>query len=104
MVEPKQHEPPEEIEAHLASCLEFARHLCLDTDERFQVGGLKLLRELYRAYRNGRMTPEVKRRYEGLLKYVRPHVRAMGRRGLKIPAVVGAELERVHHKSKRSSA
>ena len=96
MVESRRHESPEEIEAHLRSCLVFARRLCLDTDERLQVGGLKLLRQLYRARRNGRMTPELKRKYEGLLRYVRPHVRGMSRRGVRIPAVVEAELERVH--------
>jgi hypothetical protein len=101
MVEPKRHEPPEAIEAHLASCLEFARRLCLHADEQLQVGGLKLLRQLNRAHRNGRMTPELRRKYEGLLKYVRPHVRAMGRRGLKIPAVVEAELERVRDEGER---
>lgn len=104
MPEPRQHESPERIEAHLASCLGLARRLCLDSDERLQVGGLRLLRELYRARRNGRMTPEQSRRYEGLLKVVRPHVHAMSSRGLRIPDVVESELERVRAKDRRSTA
>ncbi|HEX8204180.1 MAG TPA: hypothetical protein VF590_27125 [Isosphaeraceae bacterium] len=104
MVEPKQHEPPEQIEAHLATCLGLARRFCLHSDERYQEGGLRLLRELYRARRNGRMTLEQCKKYEGLLKVVRPHVRAMRDRGLRIPAVVGSELERVHAKGKRPTA
>jgi hypothetical protein len=104
MVKPDQHEPPEKIEQHLANCLDFARRLCLHADERYQVGGLRLLRELYRAHRNGRMTQEQKRKYEGLLKYVRPHVLKMARNGMHIPAAVEAELRRVHDKPNRPHA
>jgi hypothetical protein len=43
-----KHESPEEIEAHLEQCLDFARHLCLHHDARYQVGSLRLLRQLFR--------------------------------------------------------
>ncbi len=100
----KAHEPPEAIEAHLERCLEFARRLCLHNDPRFRAGGLKLLRQLFRAHRSGRMTTAQERRYNGLLKYLRPHVLAMTREGLTIPAVVAAEVERVRDRTKGRSA
>ena len=104
MAEDKAHEPPEAIEAHLERCLEFARRLCLHHDPDLRAGGLKLLRQLFRAHRHGRMTTAQGRRYNGLLKYLRPQIRAMAREGLTIPAVVAAEVERVRDRSKGRSA
>jgi hypothetical protein len=104
MARDKAHEPPEAIEAHLEQCLEFARRLCLHNDARFQAGGVKLLRQLFRARRSSRMTTAQERRYNGLLKCLRPHILAMTRDGLTIPAVVAAEIERVRDRSKGRSA
>jgi hypothetical protein len=100
----KAHEPPEAIEAHIEGCLEFARRLCLHYDPQSRAGGLKLLRQLSRAHLGGRMTTAQERRYDGLLKYLRPHIQAMAREGLTIPAVVAAEVERVRGRSGGRSA
>jgi hypothetical protein len=99
----KKHESPEAIEAHLEQCLDFARHLCLHHDARYQVGGLRLLRQLFRAHRSGRMTTAQEKRYNGLLKYLRPHILSMSREGLRIPTVVAAEVKRVRDEDKRRS-
>ncbi len=104
MADDKKHQSPEVIEAYLEQCLESARRLCLHCDARFQVHGLGLLRQLFRARRSGRMTPLLEKKYEGLLKSLRPHILAMSREGLAIPAVVEAEVKRVRAKSKGASA
>jgi hypothetical protein len=49
------------------------------------------------------MTTAQEKRYDGLLKYLRPHIRTMSREGLTIPAVVAAELKRVRDEGKRRS-
>jgi hypothetical protein len=100
----KTHERPEAIEAHLEGCLDFARRLCLQRDAQSRAGGLKLLRQLYRAHRSGRLTAAQEKKYYGLFKYLRPHIREMRRDGLTIPAVVAAEVERVRARSRGSSA
>jgi hypothetical protein len=100
----KTHEPSEAIEAHLEGCLDVARRFCLHGDAQSRACGLRLLRQLYRAHRNGRMTSAQEKKYNGLLKYLRPHIREMSRDGLTIPAVVAAEVERVRGRSRGSSA
>jgi hypothetical protein len=65
MAERKKHEPPEAIEAYLEECLEFAHRLCLHYDVNYRAGGLRLLRELFRAHRSGRMTPAQERKIRG---------------------------------------
>jgi hypothetical protein len=66
--------------------------------------GLKLLRQLLRAHRVGRMTTAQEKRYNGLLKYLQPHIQASAREGLTVPAVVVAEIERVRDRSRGRSA
>jgi len=49
------------------------------------------------------MTTAQDKRYNGLLKYLRPHILSMSREGLRIPTVVAAEVKRVRDEDKRRS-
>ena len=101
MEEPKEHETPEAIGAFLADLFEYARSFVLTNDEQIQAHGLKLLRSVCRAAGHGRMPKEMRRRYEGLLRDLRPHVMALHRSGRTIPPVVLSEVNRIRRESGR---
>jgi hypothetical protein len=103
MSQVKKHEAPLVIEVYLDRLLEYGRPMCLDRNVQLQIGGLRLLKELFRARRSGRMTPAQEKKYEGLLKSVRPHIAAMTSDGLEIPTVMAAKIERVRAKQRRSA-
>lgn len=101
MEQPKDHETPEAIGAFLAELLVHVRSYVLSNDEQVQTHGLKLLRAVCRAASHGRMPMGMRRRYEGLLRGVRPHVMALHRSARTVPPDVLSEVERIRSESKR---
>jgi hypothetical protein len=70
-------------------------------DEQVKTHGLKLLRSVCRAASHGRMPNGMRRRYEGLLRDLRPHVMALHRSGDTVPPDVLSEVDRIRSESKR---
>jgi hypothetical protein len=89
----KAHDPPEAIEAYLATLLDYlvSRDLGEGDVRRHH---LQLLRKVCRAAQHGRLPDAMRSRYRGDLRHVRAQVAAARKAGDAIPAIVVEEIER----------
>jgi hypothetical protein len=88
------HEDSEAVEAFLAQRLDYLVGRELGDDEELRKHKLKLLREVCRAARNGRLPASMTARYRGILRNLRAEVAAAQKAGVKIPAIVIDDMER----------
>jgi hypothetical protein len=92
------HESPEEIARFLDASLGHIRRLGMGGDEQMQSIALDMLRGVCRAAAHGRMPDDLRPRYQGMLRSLRPHVLRLQRAGRRVPAVVLSEVERAWKK------
>ena len=87
------HEGSEVIAKHLDDCIDLIRRSGLAGSREVEAHYLRLLRSVCRAATHDRLPLELRAKYRGLLRDVRPHVLRLQRAGSRIPDIVVTEVE-----------